>query len=501
MDARQVFAIRQIMERMEARRLQPHYIQAFFLAAFKRPGGTIRERERGRFQIKHVPAPIRQRGRLLGHGDHILRSYERICFEKALRQVPGKPPAEFIAPGHPLLEAVTSLIYEQHGPLLKQGAVLVDEGDDGETPRALVYLEHSIRDARITNHGQRRVISRRMQFVEISLEDGGEVRNAGYAPYLDYRPLEEDERALVAEVLDELAGGEDVERRAMDYAIQHLAPEHLEEVRAQREPLIEKTRAAVKERLTKEIIYWNKRAMELQMREEAGKPNARLSSLMARRRAQELEDRLQRRLAELEEERKLSAAPPAVVGRVLVLPKGLLERLKGRRISEPGLFAQERKRVEQVAMAAVMEAERRLGHEPRDVSRENLGYDIESLIPDGRGGRLRFIEVKGRIEGATTVTISRNEILTALNKPEDWTLALVEVPPREETPPDVADSVREPGAVYATAGGCRVRYVRHPFTREPDFHAVSVNFDWRKLWQIGASPEEFDAESQRRKEK
>jgi hypothetical protein len=340
-----------------------------------------------------------------------------------------------------------------------------------------------------------------MQFVEIPLGDEGEVCNAGYAPYLDYRPLKGEEEALVADVLAALVGGEDIERRAMGYAIQHLAPEHLEEVRAQREPLIEKTMAAVKERLTKEIIYWNNRAMELQMREEAGKPNARLNSLMARRRAQELEDRLQRRLAELEEERKLSAAPPAVVGRVLVLPKGLLERLKGRRVSGPGLFARERKRVELAAMEAVMAAERRLGHEPRDVSRENVGYDIESLIPDDRGGRLRFIEVKGRIQGADTVTVSRNEILTALNKPEEWVLALVEVPLLEETPRDVADGFREPGPDYATMKAPRVRYVRQPFTREPDFHAVSINFDWRKLWRIGASPDDFNAKTQRRKEK
>ncbi len=485
MDPRQVFKIRQEMERMEARRLQPHYIQAFFLAAFQNLGGVIREREHSRFQIKRVPAPIRQRARLLGYGDHVLRSYERICFEKERRNVPGKPSADFIAPGHPLLDAVTSLIYEQHGSLMKQGAVLVDEQDDGETPRALVYLEHSIRDARMTQDSQRRVISRRMQFVEIPLQEDDEVRNAGYAPYLDYRSLDVEERALVAEVLGSLQGAEAIERQAMSYAIAHLTPEHIREVRAQREPLIEKTMAAVKERLTKEIIYWNNRAMELQLREEAGKPNARLNSLMARRRAQELEDRLQRRLAELEEERKLSAAPPAVVGRALVLPRGLLDRLRGERRSAPGLFARERERVELAAMAAVMEAERRLGHEPRDVSKENVGYDIESFVPDDRGGRLRFIEVKGRIEGATTVTVSRNEILTALNKPEDWVLALVEVPLQEETPADVAEGFREPGPTYATMKAPRVRYVRQPFTREPDFHAVSVNFHWRELWEMG----------------
>ena len=75
-------------------------------------------------------------------------------------------------------------------------------------------------------------------------------------------------------------------------------------------------------------------------------------------------------------------------------------------------------------MAAVMEAERQLGYKPIDVSQHKLGYDIESRVGDT--GRLRFIEVKGRIEGADTVTVTKNEILTALNKPEDYILALVE---------------------------------------------------------------------------
>lgn len=53
---------------------------------------------------------------------------------------------------------------------------------------------------------------------------------------------------------------------------------------------------------------------------------------------------------------------------------------------------------------------------PRDVSADKCGYDIESRVPTE--GRLRFLEVKGRIQGATSVTVTRNEILTALNKPE-----------------------------------------------------------------------------------
>ena len=40
---------------------------------------------------------------------------------------------------------------------------------------------------------------------------------------------------------------------------------------------------------------------------------------------------------------------------------------------------------------------------------------------------LRLIEVKGRAKGANTVTISKNEILTGLNKTEEFILAIVEV--------------------------------------------------------------------------
>ena len=56
-----------------------------------------------------------------------------------------------------------------------------------------------------------------------------------------------------------------------------------------------------------------------------------------------------------------------------------------------------------------MSIERDLGFEPIDREFEKLGYDIESRVPGT--GRLRFIEVKGRVSGAPTITVTRNEIL------------------------------------------------------------------------------------------
>ena len=76
------------------------------------------------------------------------------------------------------------------------------------------------------------------------------------------------------------------------------------------------------------------------------------------------------------------------------------------------------------ARAVVMEVERGLGFEPTDREFEKLGYDIESRVPGT--GKLRFIEVKGRVAGADTVTVTKNEILYSLNKPDDFILAIVE---------------------------------------------------------------------------
>jgi hypothetical protein len=91
MDASRVARVREDMERAEARRLQPHYIESFFLEAFKHLGGTTRQRETRRYEVTHVPAPIRNRDRMIGTGEPVLPRYERIAFEKS-----------FIAPqGHP----------------------------------------------------------------------------------------------------------------------------------------------------------------------------------------------------------------------------------------------------------------------------------------------------------------------------------------------------------------------------------------------------------------
>ena len=241
MDASRVRTIREEMERAEARRLQPHYIQSFFLEAFRREGGTLREREPKRYEITHVPASVRNRNRLIGTGEAILSRYERATFEKSLINVPGQPMAAFICPGHPLLDCTLDLIIERHRDLLKRGTVLVDERDDGLIPRVLFQLEHSIQDASSVRNGQRRIVSKQLLYVEMS--ETGEARTLHYAPYLDYRPLLDHEPGAAALLArPEFAWlTADVEHRALDHAVATLVPEHFAEVKTRKQGWIAKT--------------------------------------------------------------------------------------------------------------------------------------------------------------------------------------------------------------------------------------------------------------------
>jgi hypothetical protein len=242
MDARRVYRIREDMERAEARRLQPHYIESFFLEAFKQRGGHLRQREPRRYEVTHVPAPARNRDRLIGLGAPVSPRYERIVFEKGLIAPQGEPPAAFVCPGHPLLDTSLHLVIERDRDLLRRGAVLVDERHYGTDPRLLFYLEHAIQDASLTLSGERRVISKRLLYVEI--DGAGAARHLHYAPYLDYPPLRADEPDVAAILArPECAWiARDLEQRVQAHAIANVVPEHLDEVRGQRLELIAKTR-------------------------------------------------------------------------------------------------------------------------------------------------------------------------------------------------------------------------------------------------------------------
>jgi hypothetical protein len=104
-----------------------------------------------------------------------------------------------------------------------------------------------------------------------------------------------------------------------------------------------------------------------------------------------------------------------------------------------------------------MAAENALGFEPADVSACKYGWDIQSRCSNGA---VRFIEVKGRVKGAPTITVTKNEILACLNQPDRYFLAIA-----------LVDGAAVEGPFY----------LRTPFHQEPGFGVTSINFDLSEL--------------------
>lgn len=114
---------------------------------------------------------------------------------------------------------------------------------------------------------------------------------------------------------------------------------------------------------------------------------------------------------------------------------------------------------------AVLTTEAALGHSAVEMPHNHPSYDIRSTRPDGR---IAFIEVKGRIAGAATFTVTQNELRFAANIPDAYLLALVEVSPDGPA-------------------GDKIRYITHPYGGEVrlPFDTTSTTLDWAAYWKRG----------------
>lgn len=463
----QLYAVKEEMEKAEARKLQPYFIRAFFTEAFDTVGGEMRNRETGRFEIRHVPASVRERDRVIGETrTPVLKKYERVCFEKQHLRLYGKPMADLLHPGHPLMHSTTDLVLEAHRTKLKQGAILVDPNDDGVEPKVLFMIDHSLRQSvNDANSDKEVTVSRRLQFVEINQQ--GQAINAGWAPHLDLQPIDDYDENLIQELLDAPWISNNLDALALNHASTHLVPDHYQEVKTRREKQIDKIHAAVRERLVKEIDYWSGRYLKLSEDVAAGR-QPRVQPEMAKRRYEELTARLEQREKELAAMRSVVSSTPVVIGGSLIIPQGMLDQRKGKPIT---VDAAARARVEQIAMNTVIETEKAFGHEVKDVAAEKCGWDITAR-PQSVDGKLpedRHIEVKGRSKGQSTITVSRNEIIYGLNQADKFILAIV----------IVNDDTHE--GPY---------YIKDPFSQEPDFGVASINYELKDLMSMAVAPEQ-----------
>ncbi|WP_163371953.1 helicase-related protein [Endozoicomonas acroporae] len=465
MDIDQLYSIKEEMEKAEARKLQPYFIRSFFSESFKSLGGEMRSRESGRFEIRHVPAVIRERDRVIGESrTPALKKYERICFDKEHIRLEDKAMADLIHPAHPLMHATTDLVLSAHRSKLKQGAVLIDPKDESQEPRLLFIIDHSIREG----SGEKAItVSRRLQFVTIN--EHGQTESAGWAPHLAMEPVSHEDLPLIQDAVDASWINQNLEALALTYAAQQLVPEHYQEVKARRLRHTEKVMDAVKSRLSKEINYWADRYIQLKNDLKVGK-QPRMQPENARRRHDEISARLQARMQELEAQKQIISNTPVVIGGALLIPQGLLDQRNGK--TTFSVDAQARKRIELMAMEAVIRAEEALGHRVKDVSAEKCGWDITAIPPLNADGSIppkRHIEVKGRAKGQEKITVTSNEIKSALNQKDKFILAVV-----------IVDGDQYDGPYY----------IRNLFNQEPGFAVSSVDYNLNQLLPRSITPEQ-----------
>jgi len=317
----------------------------------------------------------------------------------------------------------------------------------------LFLLTHEVKS------GDGMVISKRLQFVRV-LPDGS-ATFAGWAPHLDLEPLASAQRPLLSETLAAPWLNAGLENRALALAASTLVPQHFSEVAGRRIAHVDKTLAAVHERLTREIDFWSDRFIRLTDDKAAGK-DVRLNLENVRRTLSDLEARLEHRKRELLSMRHVTSATPVLLSGALVIPAGLLRVLQGEPVPCGSAFSADpaaRSSIEQLAMNAVRQAEEARGCQVVDVSAQKCGWDITSYPPaiEGKQPESRHIEVKGRVKGASTITVTRNEMLYALNQAEKFVLAIVQVDENEQI-----------DGPY---------YLRNPFDGEPGWGVSSINYN------------------------
>ncbi|WP_161896306.1 helicase-related protein [Gordonia spumicola] len=453
--------LRREMDEATARRLQPHYVEQFFTHAFATFGGRLSKRERSRFQIPNVPVSLRNRVARREHGWRpVTRAYERVTFEPtAVSPASGASSvlrADLLAPGHPLVDSVLDSLLERDGAVLRSGSMLFDPTNPETTARVIVAATSEVVD------GSGSVVSRRFSFVSVDVD--GNASDAGPAPQLDLVPLPDG--------VDVGALGLDSARlveAASAWLTTTSVPEHLARVRDRIVPEVDRVETAVRTRLIDQVNFLHAEAAR--RREEAASGvrtrRNRVSPDRLERQAHDLEARLSYRLAELADDRALSARPPRIESAFVVIPAGMVGGAVGRHAADSTA-------TDERAVTAVLAAEHGLGRAPTEMAHNNPGFDILSVPPVGADGsrpKSVFIEVKGRIAGAETCHVSYNQVMHALNTGAEHRLALVSVSPD--------------GPAFD-----EVRYLSNYFVGVTlgDADVSGVELNWSKAWRKATPP-------------
>jgi len=389
-------------EEAEERRLMPKHVERFFVQSFQALGeGELEHRGDGIWSINWVRVALRDvPDELTRRFGPVEDRYRRFTFQKKQDESDHEASLapEFVAPGHPLFEAVRYQVAQRFAPTLREGAIFYDpEGREGR----LWFLRCSVRDGHSATVGER-------IFAVFEPQDG-EIETWPLSLVWD---LEADAlKAPAADQLRMLQDTTDAQTSVVDWSVENCLDPYFEELSQRRQREAEIKERYLTRSMNARITKVMKKIGSYKKREREGEDME-----IALRQAEQEKDTLlttrDKRLEAVTLEQSLSRQQPEMIGVAAVLPKpGEEKDVGGMRPSAE---------IEKIAMDVTMAYERQRGWEPEDVSIENLGFDVRSR----HGEAVRRIEVKGRA-GVGPVRLSPNEWTQAQQLGETFWLYIV----------------------------------------------------------------------------
>jgi superfamily II DNA or RNA helicase len=414
----------------EENRLVPEYVEDYFLRAYHRLSGqrlTGRGGDNGRFYtLANIPYDLRRWGQdydfKVNYGP-LFRDYKQVTFDKYAARTEAQ--AEFVAPGHPLLEAINQEVLTRFSHSREAYALFGDP--EGLREGTLWFVEGEVSD------GSGLPAGKRVFCLYHSLADG-RIHNINPAVLWDYAPL--DEAPVPPALLDLLQQRQQIE----DYIITDVLFPFQAEIQARRE---HETRIKEKYGL-RSLDYLiqesNQKILDYQLRQAAG-DNVDLPLRNEQRNLETLQQRRALLEQEIVLERSVTVSEPRIIGVAVVV--GIkdsdgrdwrIEESEGQVVREEtvaygvgeGVDVERKREIELVGMTVAMAYERENGRSPEDVAGENHGFDVRSLAYDEDGAfvGIRYIEVKARAQSGA-IRLSSNEWKKARRYEDDYWLYIV----------------------------------------------------------------------------
>ncbi len=389
------------------RRLVPEVIEDFFANAAPLAGLSPKETRPGShvYRVGKVPRNLWHIGeRVEPRFGKLGREYKQIVFDK--QRLNTDQTLEWVTPGHPLFEVVREDVWERVQNDLQHGAVFFDIHRN-ESARLDVFSA-AIRD------GRGNILHKRLFVVETAMSGAMTVRQPTLFLDLAIAPT-----GTSVPNGDALPKRDQVERTLVEQSLQSF----LAEIRAQRDKETSTIAEHMEISLNELIHRQNLRQAELLSSQAMGDPSPVLAAniAMVESRIDELNERLERRRAELAQERQCVVSDIRHYGSAWVLPHP--DRTK------PNIAPMVRDdEIERIAVDAVIAFEEARGWKVESVEKENRGFDLISRKPHPEDPAtaiaVRFIEVKGRA-GVGEVALSANEYKTAERLKNDYWLYAV----------------------------------------------------------------------------